>query len=69
MSDPSGPNVSRNAVPQRPVTARVPERNQGKTGCEHPAFDNSVRIGYARVGTRVQDHQAPAGSASCGALS
>ena len=23
-----------------------------------PAFDNSVRIGYARVSTRTQDHQA-----------
>ena len=23
-----------------------------------PAFDNSVRIGYARVSTRAQDHQA-----------
>jgi DNA invertase Pin-like site-specific DNA recombinase len=23
-----------------------------------PAFDNSVRIGYARVRTRAQDHQA-----------
>jgi len=23
-----------------------------------PAYDNSVRIGYARVSTRAQDHQA-----------
>ena len=23
-----------------------------------PAYENSVRIGYARVSTRVQDHQA-----------
>jgi DNA invertase Pin-like site-specific DNA recombinase len=23
-----------------------------------PAFDNSVRIGYARVSTRAQEHQA-----------
>jgi len=23
-----------------------------------PGFDNSVRIGYARVSTRAQDHQA-----------
>ena len=24
-----------------------------------PAYDNSVRIGYARVSTRAQEHQAP----------
>ena len=57
-------NQSRNGLSLRGFRDGI----RGRPDASIPAFDNSVRIGYARVGTRVQDHQAPAGSASCGAL-
>lgn len=39
------------------VAAQVPGRNTGRSDSEYPAvFDNSVRVGYARVSTRAQDH-------------
>ncbi len=44
-------NQSRNGVP--------PDQLRDGMRDDHPpAYDNSVRIGYARVSTRTQDHQA-----------
>jgi DNA invertase Pin-like site-specific DNA recombinase len=48
-------NQSRNGVP--PDQLRDEMRDDRLMSIA-PAFDNSVRIGYARVSTRTQDHQA-----------
>ena len=48
-------NQSRNGVP--PVPLRDGIRDDHLMSIP-PAYDNSVRIGYARVSTRGQDHQA-----------
>jgi DNA invertase Pin-like site-specific DNA recombinase len=48
-------NQSRNGVP--PDQSRDGIRDD-PIDCTPPAFGNSIRIGYARVSTRAQDHQA-----------
>ncbi|HEU5389128.1 MAG TPA: recombinase family protein [Streptosporangiaceae bacterium] len=48
-------NQSRNRVPQPGYRDGI--RDDG-TMTAAPAYDNSVRIGYARVSTRAQEHQA-----------
>src|SRR6266568_6379459 len=48
-------NLSRNGAP--PDQLRDGMRDD-RLMSSPPAFDNSVRIGYARVSTRTQDHQA-----------
>jgi DNA invertase Pin-like site-specific DNA recombinase len=47
-------NQSRNDVPPRRLRDGI--RDDGPVSA--PAYDNSVRIGYARVPARAQDHQA-----------
>src|SRR2546430_7629748 len=49
-------NQSRNGVPPDPLRDGM---RDDRPMTIPPAFDNSVRIGYARVSTRTQDHQAP----------
>jgi len=48
-------NQSRNGVPPGPLRDGM---RDDRLMSIPPAFDNSVRIGYARVSTRTQDHQA-----------
>jgi len=48
-------NQSRNRVPPAPLRDGI---RDDQLVSIPPAFDNSVRIGYARVSTRTQDHQA-----------
>ncbi len=65
----SGTPPRTEAGPGKPVPETSPEtacRNEGigtvsetiGTMATVPAYDNSVRIGYARVSTRTQEHQA-----------
>jgi DNA invertase Pin-like site-specific DNA recombinase len=48
-------NQSRSGVPPDPLRDGM---RDDQPMSATPAFDNSVRIGYARVSTRAQDHQA-----------
>jgi DNA invertase Pin-like site-specific DNA recombinase len=48
-------NQSRNGIPPDPLRDGM---RDDRPMTIPPAFDNSVRIGYARVSTRTQDHQA-----------
>jgi DNA-binding CsgD family transcriptional regulator len=47
-------NQSRNSVPLQRFRDGI---RDARLVTSQPAFDNSVRIGYARVSTRAQDHQ------------